>query len=116
MTGPKVLVACVDSELRMSCFNRVSSLGVRVDAVGDQRGFARRTEKDEYKMILHDGALEIAEDAAEHVLLVEPDGELDKDLEERVRTLLDVPVREIDEDEKIEDPPPPWMKHNQRGW
>ena len=77
MTGPKVLVACSDSELRMSCFNRVSALGVRADAVGDQKGFGRRTDKDKYQMILHDSG--------------------------------------IDEEEKIDEPPPPWLKNN-RGW
>ena len=115
MTGPKVLVACSDSELRMSCFNRISALGVRVDAVGDQRGLGRRTEKDQYKMILHDSGIEVDEEAADHVLLVETDGPLDKDLEDQVRTLLEVPVRDIDEEEKFEEPQPPWMKNN-RGW
>ena len=115
MTGPKVLVACSDSELRMSCFNRVSALGVRVDAVGDQRGLGRRTEKDQYQMILHDSGVEVDKTSADHVLLVESDSELDKDLENQVRTLLEVPVRNIDEEEKIDEPPPPWLKIN-RGW
>ena len=115
MTGPKVLVACSDSELRMSCFNRVSALGVRVDAVGDQRGLGRRTEKDQYQMILHDSGVEVDKTSADHVLLVESNSELEKDLENQVRTLLDVPVRNIEEEEKIAEPPPPWLKNN-RGW
>jgi hypothetical protein len=115
MTGPKVLVACSDSELRMSCFNRVSALGVRVDAVGDQKGLGRRTEKDKYQMILHDSGIEVEETSADHVLLVESNSELEKDLENQVRTLLDVPVRNIEEEEKIDEPPPPWLKNN-RGW
>jgi hypothetical protein len=48
-------------------------------------------------------------------LLVEPNSELEKDLENQVRTLLDVPVRNIEEEEKIDEPPPPWLKNN-RGW
>ena len=115
MTGPKVLVACSDSELRMSCFNRVSALGVRADAVGDQKGFGRRTDKDKYQMILHDSGIEVEENAADHVLLVESNNVLEKDLENQVRTLLEVPLRNIDEEEKIDEPPPPWLKNN-RGW
>ncbi len=116
MTGPKALVACSDSQLRMNCFDRVTALGIRADAVGDQRGFDRRTEKDQYTIILHDGVLDIPEDSAKHLLLLEAETELDDAWAEQVRKLLDVPVRDLEEEDDLENPPPPWLKNSNRGW
>ncbi|MEC9476794.1 MAG: hypothetical protein VX764_07130 [Planctomycetota bacterium] len=117
MTGPKVLIACSDSELRSNCFNRVSALGVRVDAVGDQRSLSRRLKKDEYVMVLHDGALEIPSELEDCSHLIEPGGALDLALEERVRTILEIPERAPEENEGLpEGNRPPWESHRGRDW
>ena len=117
MTGPKVLVACFDSELRSACFNRISALGVRVDAVGDQRGLVRRLKRDEYVLVLHDGALELPPEISESAHLVEPGGALDLALEERVRAILEIPERLPEEDEGLpEGNRPPWESHRGRDW
>ena len=117
MTGPKVLVACLDAELRSSCFNRVSALGIRVDAVGDQRGLSRRLEKDEYALVLHDGGLELPAEISESAQLIEPGSAFDKALEERVREILKVPERVPEEEEGLpEGNRPPWERHRGRNW
>ncbi len=117
MTGPKVLVACFDSELRSSCFDRISALGVRVDAVGDQRGLSRRLKKDDYALVLHDGALELPDDISASAQLIEPGGALDQALEERVREILKVPERTPEDDEGLpEGNRPPWERHRGRDW
>lgn len=115
--GPKVLIACFDAELRSSCFNRVSALGVRVDAVGDQRSLVRRLKKDEYVLILHDGSLEIPAEAEENAQLIEAGGALDQALEERVRALLELPERTPEDDEGLpKGNRPPWESHRGRDW
>ncbi len=117
MTGPKVLVACANSELRVRCFDRVSSLGVRVDAVGDQRGLDRRLGKDEYALILHDGALQISKELADVSHHVEVGSDLEIELEERVRIILEVPERIPEEEEELpEGDLPPWKKQQGRNW
>ncbi|NRA75083.1 MAG: hypothetical protein HRU16_04005 [Planctomycetes bacterium] len=117
MTGPKVLVACFDTELRSSCFDRISALGVRVDAVGDQRGLSRRLKKDDYALVLHDGVLELPDDISDSTQLIEPGGAFDQALEERVREILEVPERIPEDDEGLpEGNRPPWERHRGRDW
>lgn len=50
----KALVAAADARLRDAAFDRLATLGYRVDAVGDDRAVARRLEKDVYDLLVTD--------------------------------------------------------------
>mgnify|MGYP001177872543 FL=1 len=90
MTGPKLLIACVDSELRNRCFDEAAALGLRVDAVGNQKGLTKRLSKDSYDLVIHQGALEFGDTVPENLLELQADDDL-KGFKEKIESLIEVP-------------------------
>jgi len=111
LTGPKILIACVDTDLRNGCFDGAGAIGLRADAVGDQKGLKKRLSKDSYDLVILQGDLQ-ADDLGEAKLLELEEGADISNIGERIKSLIEVP--EFDP-ESVEDLPPasplPWKKN-----
>ena len=110
MEGPKILVACVDTTLRNGCFDAAGSMGLRADAVGNQKGLTKRLSKDSYDLVILQGDLN-AEPLGEAKTLELQEGADLSDIGDRIKALIEVP--EFDP-ESVEDlplaSPLPWKK------
>ncbi len=110
MTGPKILIACVDTTLRNGCFDGAGAIGLRADAVGDQKGLTKRLSKDTYDLVILQGDLQAAELGSAKLLELEEGADI-SDIGDRIKGLIEVP--EFDP-ESVEDlplaSPPPWQR------
>ena len=111
MAGPKILIACVDSTLRHGCFDAAGAIGLRADAVGNQKGLSKRLAKDSYDLVILQGDLN-AEPLGDAQTLELQEGADISDIGDRIKALIEVP--EFDP-ESVEDLPPasplPWKKN-----
>ena len=111
MAGPKILIACVDTTLRNGCFDAAGAIGLRADAVGNQKGLSKRLAKDSYDLVILQGDLN-AEPLGDAQTLELQEGADISDIGDRIKALIEVP--EFDP-ESVEDLPPasplPWKKN-----
>ena len=110
MTGPKILIACVNTEIRNGCFDAAGSIGLRADAVGNQKGLNKRLAKDSYDLVILQGDLK-ADDVGEAKMLELEDGTDISTIGDQIKGLIEVP--DFDP-ESVEDlplaSPLPWKK------
>ena len=110
MTGPKILIACVTTDLRNGGLDGAGAIGLRADAVGDQRSLSKRLSKDSYDLVILQGDLKV-DDLGEAKMLALEEGADISNIGDQIKSLIEVP--DFDP-ESVGDLPPasplPWKK------